>query len=114
MAGHIDDLRVDETLAVGIDDDNDGGDDDHDNDDDGDDDGDDDDDVDDVDGDFPDLMPDSDYEEGDEEFEDNTNSIHDAPLDQPLYSVFRSHVLHIREVNQTLMKFNNGVLPISN
>lgn len=44
----------------------------------------------------------------------NTNSIHDQPLDQPLYSVFRSHVLHIREVNQTLMKFNNGVLPISN
>ena len=60
--------------------------------------------------DLPDLVPDSDYEEGDEEFEEsltdhdsdeiaimyillpNTNSIHDQPLGQPLYSVFRSHV----------------------
>ena len=77
--------------------------------------GDDDDDDDDNDAagggdDLLDLVPDSDYEEGDEEFEEsltdhdsdeiaimyillpNTNSKHDQPLDQPLYSVFRSHV----------------------
>ena len=64
----------------------------------------------DDDDDLPDLVPDSDYEVGDEEFEEsltdhdsdeiaimyillpNTNSKHDQPLDQPLYSVFRSHV----------------------
>ena len=121
MEGHIDDMRVDEALAVGIDDewcndnvvvvvdDDDAGDDGG-----GDDDDDDDDDDgggDDSDDDLLDLVPDSDYEEVDEEFKEslsnhdsdeinaimyillpNTYSIHDQPLDQPLYSVFRSNV----------------------
>ena len=87
-------------------DDNNGGGDDGDNDDNDDDGGG----GDDSDDDLLDLVPDSDYEEGDEEFEEsltdhdsdeiafmyillpNTNSIHDQQLDQPLYSVFRSHV----------------------
>ena len=106
MEGHIDDMRVDETLAVGIDDEwcNDNVDCDDDNvDDDGG--------GDDSDDDLLDLVPDSDYEEVDEEFKEslsnhdsdeinaimyillpNTYSIHDQPLDQPLYSVFRSNV----------------------